>query len=88
MQDILEKGQVKERISEHLGQIPGGKVQIEQFSSISEAQRKEVNVIKRPRQNITSKGSKVLPKRFEEIWRLISRAIAGPRGPKKAWGRR
>lgn len=42
-----QRGRVRERISEHLGQIPGAKVQIEQFSSISDAQKKEANVIRR-----------------------------------------
>ena len=37
---------------------------------------------KGPRQNTISKGSKVLPKQFEDLRQLISRAIAGPRGPK------
>jgi hypothetical protein len=53
---IAQKGRVKERISEHLGQIPGAKVQIEQFSSISEAQRKEVNVIKRTQAKYNKQG--------------------------------
>ncbi len=44
---IAQKGRVRERISEHLEKIPGAKVQIEQFSSISDAQKKEINVIKR-----------------------------------------
>lgn len=46
---IAQRGRVKERISEHLGEIPGATVRIEQFNSIGEAQKKEVNVIKRTR---------------------------------------
>jgi hypothetical protein len=53
---IAQKGRVKERISEHLGQIPGAKVQIEQFSSISEAQKKEVNVIRRTQAKYNKEG--------------------------------
>jgi hypothetical protein len=44
---VAQKGWVRERISGHLGQIPGAKVQIEQFGNISDAQKKEVNVIRR-----------------------------------------
>ena len=44
---VAKKGRVQERISEHLGEIPGAKVKIEQFSSIRAAQKKEANVIKR-----------------------------------------
>jgi hypothetical protein len=44
---VAQKGRVRERISEHIGQIPGVTVQIEQFSSIKDAQKKEINVIRR-----------------------------------------
>jgi len=47
---------VRERISEHLDKIPGAKVQIEQFSSITDAQRKEVNVIKRAQSKYNKQG--------------------------------
>lgn len=43
---IAKKGRVQERISEHLEEIPGAKVNIEQFSSINEAKKKEERVIK------------------------------------------
>ena len=46
---VAKRGRVKERITEHLGEIPGTTVRIEQFSSISNAQRKEAGVIKRNR---------------------------------------
>jgi len=42
-----KRGRVRERIKEHLGKIPGATVQIEQFSSIEDARKKETNVIKR-----------------------------------------
>ena len=53
---IAQKGRVRERISEHLGQIPGAKVQIERFSSISDAQKKEVNVIRRTQAKYNKQG--------------------------------
>jgi hypothetical protein len=53
---VAQKGRVRERISEHLGQIPGAKVQIEQFSSITDAQKKEVNVIRRTQAKYNKQG--------------------------------
>lgn len=44
---VAQKGYVRERLSEHLGKIPGVKVQIEQFSNLEDAMKKEVNVIRR-----------------------------------------
>jgi len=44
---IAQRGRVQDRLSEHLGEIPGGTVRIEQFGSINEARKKEANVIKR-----------------------------------------
>ena len=45
-----KKGRVQERIEEHLpggkDPLPGAKVQIDQFSSIAEAKKKEAAVIK------------------------------------------
>lgn len=42
-----KRGRVQERIKEHLGEIPGAKVTIEQFSSIKDAEKKETNIINR-----------------------------------------
>ena len=53
---VAQKGRVRERISEHLGQIPGAKVQIEQFSNIKDAQKKEVNVIRRTQAKYNRQG--------------------------------
>lgn len=53
---IAQKGRVRERISEHLGKVPGAKVQIEQFNSISDAQKKEVNVIRRTQAKYNKQG--------------------------------
>jgi len=50
---VAQRGRVQERVCEHLGEIPGAKVHIEQFSSIAEAKSEEANVISRtkPRYN-------------------------------------
>lgn len=46
-----QRGRVRERLEEHLpggkDHVPGSKVQIEQTESISEAQKKEANIISR-----------------------------------------
>ena len=42
-----KKSRVRERINEHLGAIPGAKVQIEQMKSINQATTKESRIIKR-----------------------------------------
>ena len=44
---IAQRGRVRERLNEHIGEIPGSTIEIEQFGSISEARAKEKNVIKR-----------------------------------------
>ncbi len=54
---VAQKGRVRERISEHLEKIPGAKVHIEQFSSIRDAQKKEVNVIKRAKAKYNKQGT-------------------------------
>jgi excinuclease UvrABC nuclease subunit len=53
-----KRGRVQERIQEHLdaGEIPGARVQIEQMSSIQEAQVKEQNVISRTQPKYNEKG--------------------------------
>jgi excinuclease UvrABC nuclease subunit len=51
-----KRGRVKERILEHLGKIPGATVQIEQFSSIADAQQKEANVIKKTQPKYNKQG--------------------------------
>ncbi len=52
---VAKRGRTQERIQEHLDadKIPGAKVQIEQVSSIAEAEQKEHNIISRshPRYN-------------------------------------
>ena len=44
---IAKRGHVSDRIAEHLGEIPGSSVSIEQFDSIADARAKEKNVIRR-----------------------------------------
>lgn len=55
---IAKRGRVQERIQEHLdaGEIPGAKVQIEQMSSIQEAQEKEERIISRTHPKYNDKG--------------------------------
>jgi len=51
-----QRGRVRERIKEHLGEIPGANVRIEQFSSIDEARQKEARVIKRNQPKYNEQG--------------------------------
>jgi len=44
---VAQRGRVRERLSEHLGKIPGATVRIEQFNDIKDAMKKEINVIRR-----------------------------------------
>ncbi len=53
---IAKRGRVQERIGEHLGEIPGTSVQIEQFSSIKDAGKKEGNVIKKSQPKYNKRG--------------------------------
>jgi hypothetical protein len=53
---VAQRGRVQERLSEHLGKIPGARVRIEQFSSITDAQKKEVNVIRRAQAKYNKQG--------------------------------
>ncbi len=52
-----KKGRLQERIAEHLGEIPGAIVSIEQFSSINDAKKKEANVIKRNKPKYNEQGT-------------------------------
>jgi hypothetical protein len=53
---VARRGHVQERVTEHLGEIPGDKVLIEQFSTIAEARAKEANVIKRSEPKYNKQG--------------------------------
>ena len=56
---VAKRGRAEARIQEHLaaGKIPGAKVQIEQVSSIAEAEKKEKSIISRtqPKYNVQGK---------------------------------
>ena len=54
---IAKRGRVNERLSEHLDEIPGAKVNIEQFSSIKDAREKEQRVIKRNSPKYNKQGT-------------------------------
>ena len=51
-----KRGRVKERIGEHLGEIPGASVSVEQFDSIVDARAKEKKVIKRDQPKYNKQG--------------------------------
>ncbi len=53
---IAQRGRVRERLSEHLGEIPGATVRIEQFNDIKNAQKKEINVIRRAQAKYNKQG--------------------------------
>ena len=53
---VAKKGRVSGRIKEHLGEIPGFTVSIEQFSKIEDARKKESNVIKRNKPKYNKQG--------------------------------
>ena len=53
---IAKRGRVRERIAEHIGEIPGANVRIEQFSTVNEAQQKEARVIKRGKPKYNEQG--------------------------------
>lgn len=42
---VAQRGRAQERLTEHLPDIPGAKVQIEQMTSIKEARDKEAKII-------------------------------------------
>lgn len=50
------RGRVRQRIAEHLNEIPGATVSVEQFSSIQDAEKKEGNVIKRRQPKYNKRG--------------------------------
>jgi len=53
---VAQRGRVRERLSEHLGKIPGATVRIEQFDDIREAMKKEINVIRRAKAKYQRQG--------------------------------
>jgi len=55
---IAKKGRVQDRLEEHIdaGKIPGAKVQIEEKSSVREAEKTEARVIARTEPKYNEKG--------------------------------
>ena len=53
---VAKRGRVQERIKEHVGEIPGATVSIEQFDSIAGARTNEANVIKRNKPKYNKQG--------------------------------
>ena len=53
---IAKRGRGQKRILEHIGEIPGAKVKIEQMNSIEEARKKESNIITRTEPKYNKKG--------------------------------
>ena len=51
-----QRGRVRERIEEHLSEIPGAKVRIEQTDSIKEAKEKEARIIRRSKPKYNKQG--------------------------------
>ena len=53
---IAKRGRVQERLQEHLNDVPGSSVRIEQVSSIKEAKEKEASIIKRSQPKYNKQG--------------------------------
>jgi excinuclease UvrABC nuclease subunit len=53
---VAQRGRVQERITEHLGEIPGATVQIQQTNRIAEARKKEAGIIKRSKPRYNKQG--------------------------------
>ena len=51
-----KRGRVQERLAEHIGEIPGATVRIEQFDSIDKAREKETRIIKLSQPKYNEKG--------------------------------
>jgi len=53
---VAKRGRVQERIEEHLGDIPGSSVRVEQVNTIKEAIAKEQRIIQRVRPKYNEQG--------------------------------
>lgn len=51
-----KRGRAQERITEHLGTIPGAKVKIEQHPTVQSAEASEARIIKRQQPKYNTKG--------------------------------
>jgi excinuclease UvrABC nuclease subunit len=53
---IAKRGRVQDRVEEHLADIPGATVEIEQFNRVADARQKEANVIKKSQPKYNKQG--------------------------------
>lgn len=53
---VAQRGRAQERIREHIGEIPGASVLVEQFDSIVKARKEEAKVIKQEQPKYNEKG--------------------------------
>jgi hypothetical protein len=53
---VAKRGRAQARLIEHYGEIPGAKIEVEQFSSIRAAERKEKNILSRVKPKYNVKG--------------------------------
>ena len=53
---VAKRGRASDRIAEHLGEIPGAKVKIEQHATIQDAKASEARIIKRQQPKYNDKG--------------------------------
>ncbi len=53
---VAKRGRVSDRIAEHLGEIPGAKVKIEQHATIQDAKASEARIIKLQQPKYNDKG--------------------------------
>jgi excinuclease UvrABC nuclease subunit len=51
-----KRGRVQDRLKEHLGEIPGATVQIQQTESIADARKREAGIIKRSKPRYNEQG--------------------------------
>ena len=85
---VAKRGRVQERIKEHLAggkdYVPGAKVQIEQFSSIAEARKKESYVIARAKNQRPShvKSSAKTGKINRKTARSVVKSVSNTRNKK------
>ena len=53
---VAKRGRAEDRIGEHIGEIPGASVSIEQFDSIADARKKESNLIQKHQPKYNEEG--------------------------------
>ncbi len=54
---VAQRGRVQERLQEHLGEIPGAQVTVQQFDSIAKARETEKRAIKRSKPKYNKQGT-------------------------------